>query len=136
MLLRGRDPRRTDKARGIAESFDHNRSQVFGLAGNAGAGAHGVAVLMRQMRRRNGAYFWQLFHDSENPTRFIECFIDESWVEHLRQHQRGTVASDTAFDGVRSFLVRQPVEHLLSAYSPGALDPIVPYQDTDHADVE
>ena len=27
---------------------------------------------VREMRRRNGAYFWQLFHDSEDPTRFIE----------------------------------------------------------------
>jgi MFS family permease len=47
---------------------------------------------VRQMRRRNGAYFWQLFHDPEDPTRFIETFMDESWVEHLRQHERASVA--------------------------------------------
>lgn len=47
---------------------------------------------LRQMRRRNGAYFWQLFHDSEDPTRFVEAFMDESWVEHLRQHERVSVA--------------------------------------------
>jgi MFS family permease len=47
---------------------------------------------VREMRRRNGAYFWQLFHDSEDPTRFIECFMDESWEEHLRQHERVSVA--------------------------------------------
>jgi quinol monooxygenase YgiN len=47
---------------------------------------------VREMRRRNGAYFWQLFHDTEDPTRFIECFMDESWVEHLRQHERVSVA--------------------------------------------
>ena len=41
-----------------------------------------------EMRRRNGAYFWQLFHDTGDPTRFIECFMDESWLEHLRQHER------------------------------------------------
>jgi MFS family permease len=45
-----------------------------------------------QMRRRNGAYFWQLFHDSEDPTRYVEVFMDESWVEHLRQHERASVA--------------------------------------------
>ena len=44
------------------------------------------------MRRRNGAYFWELFHDSADPSRFIECFMDESWVEHLRQHERVSVA--------------------------------------------
>jgi predicted MFS family arabinose efflux permease len=87
-------------------------------------------------RRRTGAYQWGLFRDLAAPMRFVEIFHVSSWVEHLRQHQRDTVASDTAFDGVRGFLVGQPVEHLISAYSPGALDPIVPYQDTDHAEVE
>ena len=47
---------------------------------------------VREMRRRNGAYFWQLFHDSEDPTRFVETFMDESWTEHLRQHERVSVA--------------------------------------------
>jgi quinol monooxygenase YgiN len=47
---------------------------------------------VREMRRRNGAYFWQLFHDPEDPTCFIETFMDESWTEHLRQHERASVA--------------------------------------------
>ena len=47
---------------------------------------------VREMRRRNGAYFWELFHDSADPARFIECFMDESWLEHLRQHERVSVA--------------------------------------------
>ena len=37
-----------------------------------------------ELRRRNGACFWQLFHDSEDPARFVETFMDESCVEHLR----------------------------------------------------
>jgi MFS family permease/quinol monooxygenase YgiN len=45
-----------------------------------------------EMRRRNGAYFWDLFHDSADPNRFIESFMDESWIEHLRQHERVSVA--------------------------------------------
>jgi quinol monooxygenase YgiN len=44
-----------------------------------------------EMRRRNGAFFWNLFHDSAHPDRLIECFMDESWVEHLRQHERASV---------------------------------------------
>ena len=52
------------------------------------AAMHGV----REMRRRNGAYFWELFHDSADPSRFIEVFMDESWLEHLRQHERVSVA--------------------------------------------
>lgn len=47
---------------------------------------------VREMRKRNGAYFWQLFHDSEDPTHFVETFMDESWLEHLRQHERASVA--------------------------------------------
>ena len=47
---------------------------------------------VREMRRRNGAYFWELFHDSADPARYIEVFMDESWLEHLRQHERVSVA--------------------------------------------
>jgi MFS family permease len=47
---------------------------------------------VREMRRRNGAYFWELFHDAADPTRYVECFMDESWLEHLRQHERASVA--------------------------------------------
>jgi MFS family permease len=47
---------------------------------------------LRNMRRRNGAFAWYLFHDSAEPTRFLESFMDESWTEHLRQHERVSVA--------------------------------------------
>jgi len=47
---------------------------------------------VREMRRRNGAYFWQLYHDSADPTRYLEVFMDESWTEHLRQHERASNA--------------------------------------------
>ena len=60
---------------------------------------------VREMRRRNGAYFWQLFHDSEDPTRFVECFMDESWVEHLRQHERASVADRDILNRAKAFLV-------------------------------
>jgi MFS family permease len=47
---------------------------------------------VREMRRRNGAFFWALFHDSADPARYLESFMDESWTEHLRQHERVSVA--------------------------------------------
>ena len=59
---------------------------------------------VRRMRRRNGAYFWQLVHDSEDPTRFIECFMDESWLEHLRQHERASVADRNVLNRAKAFL--------------------------------
>src|SRR5258707_9790662 len=45
-----------------------------------------------EMRRRNGAYYWELYHDSADPAHFVETFMDESWIEHLRQHERVSVA--------------------------------------------
>ncbi len=59
---------------------------------------------LREMRQRNGAYFWQLFHDSEDPTRYIECFMDESWIEHLRQHERVSVADREIQRKAKQFL--------------------------------
>jgi MFS family permease/quinol monooxygenase YgiN len=60
---------------------------------------------VRKMRRRNGAYFWQLFHDSEDPTRFVETFMDESWMEHLRQHERASVADREILRRAKEYLV-------------------------------
>jgi MFS family permease len=60
---------------------------------------------VHQMRRRNGAYFWQLFHDSAEPTRYIECFLDESWLEHLRQHERASVSDREIQARAKKFLV-------------------------------
>lgn len=60
---------------------------------------------VREMRRRNGAYFWELFHDSAEPARFFECFMDESWLEHLRQHERVSVADREIQARAKRFLV-------------------------------
>jgi MFS family permease len=60
---------------------------------------------VREMRRRNGAYYWQLVHDSEDPTLFLECFMDESWLEHLRQHERMSVADRGILNRAKAFLV-------------------------------
>jgi len=60
---------------------------------------------VREMRRRNGAYFWELFHDSADPSRFNECFMDESWIEHLRQHERVSVADREIQQRAKAFMV-------------------------------
>jgi MFS family permease len=60
---------------------------------------------IREMRRRNGAYFWELFHDSADPARFIECFMDESWLEHLRQHERVSVADREIQQRAKQYMV-------------------------------
>jgi predicted MFS family arabinose efflux permease/quinol monooxygenase YgiN len=58
-----------------------------------------------EMRRRNGAYFWGLFHDSADPARYVETFMDESWIEHLRQHERVSVADREIQRRAKQYLV-------------------------------
>jgi predicted MFS family arabinose efflux permease len=43
-------------------------------------------------RRRDGAYAWGVFEDAAEEGRIIETFLVESWMEHLRQHERVTNA--------------------------------------------
>jgi MFS family permease len=61
---------------------------------------------LREMRRRNGAFAWYLFHDSAEPTRFLESFMDESWTEHLRQHERVSVADREIQQRANQYLVK------------------------------
>ena len=66
---------------------------------------------VREMRHRNGAYFWELFHDSSDPARYIECFMDESWLEHLRQHERVSVADREIQRRAKVFLAEGESTH-------------------------
>jgi len=45
---------------------------------------------LRRARKRDGAFFWSMFSDVAKPDRIIETFMTESWLEHLRQHERST----------------------------------------------
>ncbi|WP_313070734.1 MFS transporter [Melaminivora sp.] len=49
----------------------------------------------RRARLRAGALSWELQHDIEEPSRYVERIVDESWTEHLRRFERVT-ASDVA----------------------------------------
>lgn len=50
---------------------------------------------MQRVRRRGGAFSWSVFQDMCDPTRHLEVFMIESWLDHLRQHERFT-ANDKA----------------------------------------
>ncbi len=70
------------------------------------------------VRRRDGAFFWSVFYDPAVPGRFVETFSNETWVEHLRQHDRITKADRQVEDAVRAFQIDgEPpnVEHLIHA---------------------
>jgi predicted MFS family arabinose efflux permease/quinol monooxygenase YgiN len=73
---------------------------------------------LARVRRRDGAIDWRVYQDAAVPTRFVEEFLVESWREHLRQHERVTVADRALEDRVGSFHFgeRPPhVSHLVDA---------------------
>ena len=84
-----------------------------------------VAVMqdMGRVRRRDGAYRWNLYADLEQGGRYLETFVVDSWQEHLRQHGRFTV-SDLEVEERAKSLHRGPdpplVRHLL--WAPAALE--------------
>jgi hypothetical protein len=68
-------------------------------------------------RRRDGAYDWGIFEDAAIEGRFIETFYVDSWLEHLRQHQRVTKSDRVLEEAVRRFEIGggPKTTHLLSA---------------------
>jgi MFS family permease len=75
-----------------------------------------------RVRRRDGAYRWNLYEDLERPGCYLETFVVDSWEEHLRQHDRLTVA-DLDVERRAKSMHRGPeppaVRHLL--WAPAAL---------------
>ncbi len=72
---------------------------------------------VRTIRRRDGAFMWELFSDIEQPDRMVECFMVESWLEHLRQHERATIADLKVIEKARSFHLyneRPKVTHMVA----------------------
>jgi MFS family permease len=77
-----------------------------------------LAALTRlaRTRRRDGAYSWGVFQDTAHHGRFLETFLVDSWLEHLRQHERVTRADRTLEDHVRRLVHEAPrVTHYISA---------------------
>jgi MFS family permease len=68
-------------------------------------------------RRRDGAYAWGIFEDAAEEGRMIETFLVESWMEHLRQHERVTNADRLVQDAVHRFTLSgaPKVTHFIAA---------------------
>ncbi len=58
---------------------------------------------MKAIRRKYGAIRWTLFRDVGDQGHYRESFVVESWLEHLRQHERFTVTDQTVLEKVNSF---------------------------------
>jgi len=80
-----------------------------------------LAALERlaQERRRDAAYAWCVFEDAAEEGRFLETFLVESWHEHLRQHERVTIADRIMQSTVHRYqLAGTPkVTHFIAARS-------------------
>lgn len=73
---------------------------------------------LAQARRRDGAFAWGIFRDVARPDRFLEYFMEDSWLEHLRHHDRVTQLDRDIQARVRAFhlgTVAPVVTHYLAA---------------------
>jgi predicted MFS family arabinose efflux permease len=70
-------------------------------------------------RRRDGAYAWGVFEDAAQEGRVVETFLVESWMEHLRQHERVTNADRVVQEAVHRFHLhgKPKVTHFIAAES-------------------
>ena len=57
-------------------------------------------------RRRDGAFAWGVFEDAAREGRFVETFLVESWLEHLRQHEPVTNADRILQHAVHRYHVK------------------------------
>jgi MFS family permease len=70
-------------------------------------------------RYRDGAYGWRVFEDPGDNSRFVETFLSDSWMDHLRQHERVTKADQAQEDAVLRFQIGDGplITHLVAARS-------------------
>ena len=68
-------------------------------------------------RRRDGAFDWGVFEDAEREGRFVETFKVNSWIEHMRQHERVTHADRELQESVNRFQISgaPTVTHLIAS---------------------
>jgi len=77
-----------------------------------------AAQALVEIKRRDGAFYWNLFLDTAEPGRFVETFIVDSWAEHERQHGRLTKADREVEERVQRFhLGKLPlkISHFIAA---------------------
>ncbi len=58
---------------------------------------------VRRVRLRNGSSAWGLFQNAADERHFTEIFLDESWLDHLRQAERVTREDRRTVDRARAF---------------------------------
>ncbi|MGE0388033.1 MAG: MFS transporter [Gammaproteobacteria bacterium] len=75
---------------------------------------------VRRIRKRSGAFFWEVFTDTNDPERHVETFMTDSWLEHLRQHQRWTESDRVVLHRLHEFRVgdsRAAITHFVASHA-------------------
>ena len=109
----------------VADGVETDRGPVmttveYLIAPEATEGFQTALDELSRERRRNGAFAWGLFEDAEQPGRYIEYFLEDSWLEHLRHHHRVTGTDRDVQERVRSYHRGETpprVRHFISAGS-------------------
>ncbi len=57
------------------------------------------------VRRRNGARYWDVFRDTTTADRYLEVYVTGTWMAHLREHERVSVADREIQERAVSFHV-------------------------------
>jgi MFS family permease len=81
---------------------------------------------VRRMRLRNGAIAWGLYLDLGTRNRYVEHFMDQSWVEHLRRHERQTQDDEAILNAAYAFhqsTDKPKVSHFTARSAPRRLRP-------------
>jgi MFS family permease len=101
--------------------FDHNRGPVLVTLryridpADREPFLEALGKLGRE-RRRDGAYRWRVYEDPAEKGVFIELFMNDSWLDHMRHHERVTAADQALQDAVQRFQIGEGPEttHLLA----------------------
>lgn len=78
------------------------------------------AQLMTELsssRRRGGGYRWTLMQDAADPNRFVEEWLEGSWLDHQRHHARVSEADRALQQKIAELLgldASPPAEHFLT----------------------
>jgi MFS family permease len=73
-------------------------------------------------RKRDGAFVWGILENTESENDFIEHFMLESWLDHLRQHERVTNEDRRLQEKIQQFLTAgttPQISHYISSPDEG-----------------
>jgi MFS family permease len=75
------------------------------------------------IRLRDGATRWELFRDTADSKRVVETFVVATWAEHMRQHERVTIADRDLEERAQAFQMpgTTPIVSHFIAATPGTM---------------